>query len=39
MIETFAQNWTPTVVAVLWLSVIALVGGLMTYVGPWYENL
>ena len=39
MIEHFAQNWTTTVVAVLWLSVIALVGGLMTNVGPWYEKL
>ena len=39
MIQHLAQNWPTTLVAVAWLSVIALAGGLMTEVGPWYESL
>ena len=39
MIEHFAGNWTATLVAVLWLSIVALVSGLMTQVGPWYDKL
>jgi tryptophan-rich sensory protein len=39
VIQLLAQNWTTTLVAVLWLSVIALAGGLLTDVGPWYESL
>ena len=39
MIELLAENWTVTLVAVLWLSAIALAGGLLTDVGPWYEKL
>lgn len=39
MITQLAQNWTTTLVAVLWLSVLALAGGLLTEVGPWYNNL
>jgi translocator protein len=39
VIEVIAQNWMVTLVAVLWLSVVALAGGLLTEVGPWYESL
>lgn len=39
MIELLGENWTVTLVAVLWLSAIALAGGLLTDVGPWYEKL
>jgi tryptophan-rich sensory protein len=39
VIASLAQNWTTTLVAVLWLSVLALAGGLLTEVGPWYNNL
>ena len=39
MIELLAENWTVTLVAVLWLSAMALAGGLLTEVGPGYESL
>jgi tryptophan-rich sensory protein len=32
-------DWLPSLVAVAWLACIALIGGLLTNVGEWYENL
>ena len=39
MIDALPSDWLPSLVAVAWLSGIAVVGGLLTNVGPWYENL
>ena len=39
MIQPLADNWIVTLVAVLWLTAVALIGGLLTDVGPWYESL
>lgn len=39
MIQILAENGSATLVAVLWLSALALAGGLLTDVGPWYESL
>ena len=39
MIGTLFQDHGPALVAVLWLAGVALAGGLMTEVGPWYEGL
>lgn len=39
MIGAFLSDHAPALVAVCWLAGIALAGGLMTEVGPWYENL
>ena len=39
MIALFAHNWNVTLVAVLWLAAVAVVGGFLTEVGPWYESL
>lgn len=39
MIENVLNDHGPAVVAFLWLVGIALAGGLMTEVGPWYEGL
>ncbi len=39
MIATFLQENGPALVAIVWLVGVALAGGLMTEVGPWYEGL
>jgi tryptophan-rich sensory protein len=39
MIETLLNDHGPALVAVAWLVGVALAGGLMTEVGPWYEGL
>jgi translocator protein len=37
--EFVREHGLPTLVAVVCLGVIALIGGLLTEVGPWYEHL
>ena len=39
MIAAFWQDHAPAIVAVVWLAGLALAGGSMTEVGPWYEGL
>jgi tryptophan-rich sensory protein len=39
MIESLLSDRGPALVAFVWLAGVALAGGLMTEVGPWYESL
>ena len=39
MIEGFLQRWAEIAVAFGAVAVVAVVGGLLTDVGPWYERL
>lgn len=39
MTTTHGSIWRPIVLAAVWALGVALLGGLMTDIGPWYEGL
>lgn len=39
MIEAFLQHWPETVVTLIGVISAAVIGGVLTEVGPWYESL
>ena len=39
MISDIPERWIVIAVAAIWVTIVAVLGGLLTNVGEWYENL
>ena len=39
MIGDIPERWIIVAIAAVWVTIVAVLGGLLTEVGEWYENL